>query len=233
MQQGISKGDVLQRLAGLSFVVGAILLIIFNLLFPRASDPSNAGQFVQKVADTRGGLWEVDNLLLAVGIWGFMIGVTGVYRSITTGSAAAWARLGYYGVVVGTTLWTVLFAMQGFGLPLVVEQWQQAVGPGKDSLGLIASSLVYLTNGLFSMTVIVFWLAVIFVGIGMALSAVYPKWIGAVAIVLGVATVAAVGLPQALAGPSQAVTNVIFPILSLLSTVWGLVVGAWILRKAW
>lgn len=232
-QQGVTKGDVLQRLAGLSFIIGAVLLIVFNLLYPRADDPANAAQFVQRVADTRGGLWEAVNLFLAVGIWGLMIGFAGVYRAVSTGGAAAWARLGYYGVIVGSTLWTVTFGLEGFGLSLVVKQWQNASGPAKDTLALIAAAHANVLVGLFSMTIIVFWLALIFIGIGMASSRVFPKWAGWAAIVLGAATVAVVGVPQAFAGPSQTSINVLFPILATLSTIYALILGVWLLRKAW
>lgn len=222
MQQGISKGDVLQRLAGLSFIVGAILLIVANALFPRAADPSDAAQYVQKIADNRGGFWEVDNLLLAVGIWALMIGATGVYRSITTGGAAAWARLGYYGFVVGVTLWTVLLALN-LGLSQAVKL------AGNDKT---VQSLAMTTSGVFSMSIIVLWLALTFLGVGMAFSKVYPKWLGWAIIILGVAIVV-VGIAQAVGGPTKTVTNVLFPVLSILSTLWALVVGVWITRKAW
>lgn len=231
MAQQTYKGDVLQRIAGLSFIVGAILLVVFNILFPRASDPADAGAFVQKVADNRGGLWELVNLMLAIGIWAFMIGAAGVYRSITTGGAAVWARLGFYGIIVGTTLWTALFALNGFGLPLIVEQWGSASGATKDTLSVVASSVVNLTNGLFTMSVIVNWLALSFLGIGMTLSSVYPKWLGWVILALGVLTVVLVGIPQGFTGPSKTVSNLIFPILSILSTVWALILGIWITRR--
>ena len=232
-QQGITKGDVLQRLAGLSFIIGAVLLIVFNILYPRPDDPSNAAQSVQRIADTRGGLWEAVNLFVAVGFWGLMIGFAGVYRAISTGGAAAWARLGYYGVIVGTTLWTIIFGLEGFGLSLVVKEWQNASGPAKDTLGLIAASQANILLGLFSMTIIVFWLALVFIGIGMVSSKVFPIWAGWVAIVLGALTVVVVGIPQAFAGPSQTVTTILFAIFSLLSTIYVLILGVWLLRKAW
>ncbi len=232
-QQGIVKGDLLQKVAGLSFVVGAVLLIVFNVLFPKTNDPSSAAQFVQSVADTRGGRWELVNLFLAVGIWGLLIGFAGVYRAISTGSSAVWARLGFYGVIVGTALWTVLFGLQGFGLSLVVKQWQSASGPTKDALAVIAASHANMLTGLFSMTIIVFWLALIFIGIGMASSKVFPRWLGWVAIVLGVVTAAAVGVNQAFAGPTDMTINVLFPIFAMLSTIYALILGIWLLRKAW
>jgi hypothetical protein len=82
------------------------------------------------------------------------------------------------------------------------------------------------------MSIIVNWLALTFMGVGMALSSVYPKWVGWALIVLGVATVAAVGLAQLFTGPGV-ISNVLFPILATLTLLLALVVGAWTLRKAW
>lgn len=232
MQQGIAKGDVLSRIAGISFIVGAALLLVFNALLPRVSDPTNTQAVLQNIAANRGGFWELDHLLLAAGIWGLMIGVVGVYRSISTGAAAVWARLGFYGVIVGTTLWSVLFALEGLGLATVVGKWAAASGADKATLFLVASSIGQLTEGMFSMTIIAYWMALTFVGIGMALSTVYPKWLGWTLIVLSVAIVAAVGVPQALTGMSRTL-QLLFIALSILTTLWALVIGIWITRKAW
>ena len=54
------------------------------------------------VANT--GFFQVDQLLLAVGIWAIMIGIVELYHSISSGGAAACARVGFYGVIVGITL---------------------------------------------------------------------------------------------------------------------------------
>ena len=124
--EGIAKGGVLQRIAGPSFIVGAILLVVSNVLHPRSD--TDLG-FVQDIAADMGGLWEAYHLMLVVGIWGLLIGVVGIYRSISTGGGAPWARLGFYGLLVGTTVWTVLFATDGLGLPIVVESWEDATGP--------------------------------------------------------------------------------------------------------
>ena len=39
--QGIEKGDVLQKIAGLAFIIGAILVIAGNAAIPRDADPGN------------------------------------------------------------------------------------------------------------------------------------------------------------------------------------------------
>jgi hypothetical protein len=232
MQQGIAKGDVLQRIAGISFIVGAVLLLVFNILLPRVTDPTDMQAVLQSIAANRGGFWELAHLLLAAGIWGLMMGIVGVYRSISTGGAAVWARLGFYGVIVGTTLWSVTFALEGLGLAAVVGKWAMASGADKATLFLVASSVGQISTGMFSMTIIAYWLALTFVGVGMALSTVYPKWLGWVLLILGVLTVAVVGVPQALTTINQTY-QILFAVLSILTTLWALVIGVWITRKAW
>ncbi|MCI0528538.1 MAG: hypothetical protein L0Y56_13950, partial [Nitrospira sp.] len=212
---------------------GAIVTAIFNILHPRARAASfdHMQPLLQKIADAGVTFYLIDHFLLAVGVWALTIGWVGVYRSISTGAAAAWARLGFYGVIIGTALWTVEFAIDmGFGL--VVEQWATNVEPAKTTWFLIASTLARLVFLLFSMSIIVNWLAFVFLGIGMALSALYPKWMGWTIIILGVATVTGVGLPQLFTGPGQTLTNVLFPVLSILTLLWALGVGIWIVRKA-
>ena len=230
MQQGIVKGDVLLRLAGISFIVGAIVTGAFNILAPRSGDPTDMQAGIQAIAANKA-FFQVDQLLLAVGIWIVMIGIVGVYRSISNGGAAAWARVGFYGVIIGITLWTARFAM-GIGSAELAEQWQMATGADKATLFMVISSIHYIIVALQSVAVIIYWLALVFLGIGMVLSVVYPKWLGWVPIVLGAATVAIVGVPQALAGESL-IFQILFAIFSMLTLLWALVLGIWITRKAW
>ena len=123
VNEPIVKGDVLQRIAGISFIVGGILSIVFGPLHPQ-SDPDDKLDVIQTIADNNGGFWELDHLLLAIALWAVTIGVIGSYRAISSGAAAAFARVGFYGVLVGTALWSVLWALDGVGLgPLVVQRF--------------------------------------------------------------------------------------------------------------
>ena len=228
-QQGIIKGDGLQKLGSAGFIIGAILLVIFNVLFPRVSDPSNVQEMLKKWGEQEV-LTQICALLLAVGIWGTMAGAMGVYRSISTGGAA-WARLGFYGIVVGTTIWTITFAlvMASAG---AAANWVVAPAASKATTYSVAAAVYAASGATEIMSIIVFWLALVFLGIGMVLSAVYPRWMGWVSVVLGIAIVVAAGVIPAFAGPRSAL-QLIFMILSLLSTIWILVVGIWVARKAW
>ena len=231
MQQEIFKDDVFQRIAGVCLIVGSVVGAIFNILAPRVDDPNDMAKVTQSISDNMGGFWEADKLLLAASMWVLMVGSVGVYRSIPTGGAAAWARVGLYGVLVGTALWSVAFALEGLGLPPTVELWETATGAEKTTLFHIASALIHVRLGLLSIIIIVYWLALAFLGIGMTLSGVYPRLLGWPPIVLGVGLVI-VGLITAFAEYSQ-VLNLSFGVLALLNTVWALALGIWITRKAW
>ena len=132
-------------------------------------------------------------------------------------------------VVVGTTLWTVTLGLNGVGLAQVAERWQAAAGEQKETLLLIAISLRDFETGLFSLTIMAYWMALVFLGIGMLLSTLYPKWLSGAIIVLGVALVV-MGVIFTFADNTKALDSV-FGVLAGISTVWALVLGLWITRR--
>ncbi len=227
--QGIVKGNVLYRVAGVSFIVGAILTGVLAALEPGSADPSNVAEVLTEVADSET-LWKVIPLGLAVGMWAIMIGVVGVYRSISTGGAADWTRLGFYGVIVGTTLLTAAFAMQIAAVDAAVDfaVVGSVVGTSEYSIG---ASLYEISNSTFNMGFLVFSLALAFLAIGMILSKIYPQWLSWPPLILGVAIVA-VMIPQVFVDPTET-SEIIFAIPGGLTSVWALVIGIWITRKAW
>jgi hypothetical protein len=227
MEQGITKGDVLQRLGGIGFIIGGILTLVFSALEPRPDDPANTQQALSRLAENEG-LSTIVFLGLAVGIWAIMIGSAAVYRSIATGGAAAWARLGFYGVIVGTTIFTITLAV-GWATTGAAAA-SGGTQPGTPAY-TIAAALHMVGNSTFFMTIIVNWLALAFLGIGMILSTVYPKWMGWVLLILGVLIVVVVGIPQAVGDPSQTL-GLVFAVLAGLTSIWAIVVGIWVTRRA-
>ncbi|MGD2159152.1 MAG: hypothetical protein PVG32_19905 [Anaerolineales bacterium] len=228
-QQGVFQRDTLQRISSAGLVIGAVLLVVFNLLYPRPADPSSAQSVLTAMADQKV-LTQLSQLMLALGFWGLMIGSAGVHRSITD-RGAAWARLGFYGIVGGTAIWSINFGL-GLASANAASDWVVASVADKAAAYDVANTFLTVNSGIYTMSILMFWLALIFLGAGMARNPVYPQWFGWVAVVLGIAMVAIVGIPRFLVENSTS-SMFIFAGLSLLTTVWFLVVGIWVARRAW
>ena len=227
MQQTQEKGDALQRIAGVSLILGAILTAVFNILVPRADDPTVSLEVLTAFGEDAG-LTRVYLVLLAVGAWLLVGGVAGIYRSLSSGAAAAWARLGFYATVIGAAVFTVLFA-QAMALTDAAAEWVAAGSPGEGTTYSIAEAIRISGVSLLSMAIIIEWTALILVGIAVSLSTVYPKWLGWAAVVVGAVTVI-VGIVRAIDGPGEAL-QLIFLITSLLTLIWFLMVGGIIIRR--
>src|SRR5262245_50799226 len=110
VQQSILKGDALQKLGSVGFIIAAMLLVIGNLLMPYTTTPTSNIREMLKPLGEQEFRAEVASLLIAAGFWAMMIGTTAISRSITA-VGAAWVRLGFYFLVVGTTLQTVSLSL--------------------------------------------------------------------------------------------------------------------------
>jgi hypothetical protein len=227
--QVIDKEDTLQKISSTGLIVGAILLLVFNILSPRPDDPTSMQSVLTAMADERG-ITLLSQLFLAFSIWMVMIGSAGVYRSIID-DGAAWARLGFYGIIVGTVLWGVTFGL-GSAMVHTAVDWAAAPAADKPAAYTIAAAVSNATSGIETMSIIMLWLALAFLGFGMARSADYPRWLGWTVVVLGIAMVAAVGIPKFFNGNTSTLL-ILFGGIAVLTTVLLLVVGFWVARKAW
>ena len=228
-QLGIVKGDAFQKLGSAGFIIRTILMVIGDLLMPYTAKLTSNVQEMLKPLGEHEFRAQVSSLLMIMGIWAIMIGATGVYRSITAGGAA-WARLGFYFILVGTAVWTVTLS-QDVATASAAANWLAASAAGKEAAYSALAAVNAVGRGLYPMTIIVYWLAYTFLGIAMVLSNVYPRWLGWVGLILA-NTVVAVGIIQTFTARSTTFT-LVFAVLSLLTTLWVLVVGIWIARKAW
>ena len=100
-------------------------------------------------------LTNVSSLLTTIGFWAALIGVTGVYRSITA-SGAAWARLGFYFTLIGTALWTISFSLD-VSTASAVANWLSAPMDGKDAAWGAVAAVSAVGRGVLPMTWIVYW----------------------------------------------------------------------------
>ena len=93
----------------------------------------------------------------------------------------------------------------------------------------VAAALVDVSGSMFTMTFLVFWLALVFLAIGMVLSSAIPKWLGW-ALLVPSAAVVVIAIIRFFTDPTQA-TEYIFAVPAGLTSVWALVTGIWITRR--
>ena len=216
----------LVRVGSVSAVLGAIILIVANILHPRGADFGDTAEHLQEIADA--GIYLGDHIGLLVGALLLTGGLIGISRSLTEGGGAVWARLGLAAAVASAALMVVVVAVDGIAFKAVADEWASSQNA---ALFQAAYVLEQIGLGLFTMLIFfVFGVTFILYGLAVALSEVYQKWLGWLALALGIAA-AVIGVIQAFDGPSDTLTNVLFPIVSVLLTVWVLVLGVLMWRK--
>lgn len=228
-RQGIVSGDTHQKLSGVGFIIGAVLIIIGSLLLPRAANLSDV-QAMQKAYGEQATLLQACALLLTFGFWAVMIGTSGVYESITK-EGAAWVRLGFYFHLVGVALWTAGMSLD-VSYPAAIVNWLEAPAASKEIAYSVVAVLspVGFGRGIFPLNVIVNWLAFAFLGIGMVQSTVYPQWMGWGGLLLGI-TGLTIGIIMTFTG-REALIN-IFIVFMMLNILWWLTCGIWMIQKSW
>jgi hypothetical protein len=209
------RADDFQRVGGAALIAAGVL-ILTSFGFPRPDDPADHAGFLALLVENAG-LTKAIILAVPLGIWALVIGVTAIQSSIAGRAGDAFARIGLYGVLGGTAVITVQFALAAGAL---IE------GATADAGVVLWAAATYVRS--FGMMVL--WLALASVGVGMVTSAVYPAWSGWVPIGLGVA-MAGVSLVAIVAGATL-MTAIISGGLAALTALWAVSLGIWIARRA-
>src|SRR3989475_6215455 len=211
-------------------VVGAVFGFGSIFLPPLCNGAGNTKAFLRQVAEST--IWVGDH----VGIIFAMLLVTGglvaVYRSITSGPGAAWARLGFAAALVSAGLGFVTVAVEGIAIKRVAVAWASAPRGEKAVAFRVADALVQIQWALDSVWILIFFgVTFILYGVAVVLSDVYPKWLGWVAVGGGLGS-SLLGLHIGYHGASSLVFNILFPIFSILLTAWIFMMGVLLWRKS-
>ncbi len=217
MSQQAYKGDVLQRIGGIGLILGGILTIVGTVSFPLPDDASIAS-YIKAMGDNPDQA-RISLLAFILGSLPLVAGLAAIYRAIATGAAAAWVRLGFYGYLVGTAMISVY---NGLGLATI-----KAAEAGAATL---ADTLWAAADSVFAVSALTLWTSLVFLGIGLTVSTVYPKWIGLVLIIAS-AVAAIVGSIPRIFGDATMATELVFAAGAMVTTVMTLVLGIIITRR--
>lgn len=224
----LNIGDTLQLVGGLGFIVGMVLLSVAGSLDVRRL---TLEEFA-KMGVTR---YNVVHILIALAPWAMLMGWVAVYSSISSGSAADWARLGFYLVLVGTAIWSATPA-HDFEAGRSARQWAAATEPEKTAWFVAWAASARNLVTFYGMAFIAYGGGAMFLGVGMVQSDLYPGWAGWSLAPVGLLNLL-VGLSLLLAGPGKLVTGRLVlskAYIALITTsgllsVWMVALGIWML----
>lgn len=220
------------RIGSVSAMIGAVLAVVVNLLHPRAATLQNPEAFLRMIAESSGALWLGDHIGIIVADLLVTAGLIALARSVTREPGAAWARLGYAGALVSAALLLLLMAADGIAIKRIADGWISAGPPDKAAAFQAGRALAEVNLAILTVWIIVFWGATIIVyGLAIVTSDVYPRWLGWAALLAGLGSTAD-GLALAVTGPSVLLGSILFPVFSILITVWIFVMGLLLWRKA-
>jgi hypothetical protein len=217
------------RIGGWAAVAGSLLGGIGNLVHPVTPMHDPVG-VARVIAGSR--QWVPVHLAIVAGIVLMLGGLVALYHTLRGGVAGALARLGLFAAVAGVTIGLVLVILDGVAAYQLAQEWA-AAPPGDQAVAL---GLVHLNEtlnfALASLFNLVFaGVTFILFGLAVALSDVYPRGLGWIVLVAGVASVGA-GLVQAFTGEPTEASRGLTIFGPTVITLWLLVVGILLVRMA-
>jgi hypothetical protein len=217
------------RMGGASAIVGSVLAGVGNLLHPVTPEHNPVG-VARVIAESD--IWTPVHLVIVLGIFLMLGGLVAIYHSIRGGLAGALARFGLFAAVAGGTIGLVLVILDGVAARQLAQEWASAAGGDKvTALALVHVNetlnfaLASLFNFIFAAATFVLF------GLAVALSHVYPRWLGWVVVVAGVASIGA-GLIQALVGEPTTASRILTIFGPTVITLWEVAMGVLLLRLA-
>jgi hypothetical protein len=217
------------RLGGAAAIVGSLAGMVGNLIHPVTPIDDPHG-IAQTIADS--GAWTPIHLIIVFGTLLMLGGLFALDRTIEGGLAGALARIGWAAALVGITIGLVLVMLDGVAAKQLADDW--AAAPEMEKPAALRDVLANETTNfaLASLFNLVFAAATfILYGLAVALSDTYPRWLGWIAVVAGVASLGA-GLIQALVGAPTMASRVLTIIGPTVITLWLATMGVLIYRRA-
>ncbi|MFQ5979068.1 MAG: DUF4386 family protein [Candidatus Heimdallarchaeota archaeon] len=221
----------LLRIGAVSLIAGFVSNIIFAVLHQMTappSDPSDMEATLQQIADSS--TWAGIHVFIMAAFLLFVGGLLALSRSFTEEPGAALARLGFSAALLGVAILSVSEAILGGStMKELADAW--AAAADKEGPFAVAEAMLLVSYDIFSWGNVVFYgVTPILFGLAIVLSDLYPKWLGWVAVVGGIGNVL-IGIVLFSQGWSQG-TNIVWNLFIFVITLWLLVMGVLMWRKA-
>jgi hypothetical protein len=177
------------RTGAVSLLLGAIVLVISTELHLAHENPTdNPAIFVEYA---RSDLWIAVHLGQFLGFLLVIGSLVAVYYSLATRRdvGVALARFGLAAAVTTGASFTILQAVDGIALKRAVDAWVSAPADQQVAAFAAAEAIRWIEIGVNSLSFVMVGLTLLLFGVALALSSVYPRWVGAIGAAAGVANV--------------------------------------------
>jgi hypothetical protein len=223
----------LYRIGGIAGIVAGVVAIVSNALHPRLGpgDLGDQEKFLKMVSDF--GLWRLVHLAIIVALIIALVAFVAIARSIIDLPAASWSRVAIAAAIASGGIATVSFAVDGFVLAEVAEDWAAGDSGGRGAVLDRMATIEYFDTALFSATIItLFGATQLFYGIALWTSETYSRLIGGIALAGGAAGLVS-GISIAISGEiGTGNFLILFSISSVLLAVWLLAASVALLQRS-
>ncbi len=210
------------RIGSIAAITGAILLASGTYLHPLKADPNDAiSAFAEYAADN---FWIASHFSQFLGVVLIVGALVLLSRRITDGSAADWAHLGMAAAIGTLAISSVLQAVDGVALKVMVDAWAAAPENEKPVRFQGALAVRQVEIGLAGYTSLLFAITVLVYSIALMVDGRFPKWLGPLGICGGVPLFVA-GVVMVHTGFSGLSMAINMP-SSMLLLVWTISLGA-------
>lgn len=209
-------------------VVGSLLAGVGNLLHP--ATPLEQSEGVARVI-AESAAWVPIHLIIVTGLILMFAGLVAITRSIKGGLAGALAHFGYLAAIGGITVGVLLVMLDGVAGKHLADIWATAPQEERAAalrLVLAAESLNFAIAAIFN--ILFAGVTYILLGLAAAFSRVYPRWLGWIAVVMGLGCIVA-GTIQAFSGEPTLVTKILTIVFPTVITLWTALLGVLLWRK--
>ena len=175
------------RIGAVALPLAIILFVVSTAIHPSREDPmDNPAVFLEYAQSDS---WIAVHLAQWVAVLLLFGGLVAVYFSITRRSeaGAALARFGLAMAVLTAATLTMLQAVDGVALKWAVDAWASAPAEQETAAFAAAETLRWTEYSLQSFSNILLGLTLILYGLAIAVGVAYPRWLGLVAMVSGIA----------------------------------------------
>ena len=225
------------RMGSVAFLAGlAIALVSTFVIHPFREDPTNHPLVFAEYAEDE--LWIASHIGQFAGILLiFAGGFVALFRLLVkseSGMASALAWFGLVAAILTASTFTILQAVDGIALKIAVDTWYAIPPSAADSeeekaiAFRVAEGIRWTEIGINSYNRILQGVVAIIFGVAIVKSALLSRWIGAVGIIAGAATVIA-GIGVAYVG--FAPLPIVGDVSTFISFAWIAILGIFMWRK--